>query len=174
MTALRSLLYLAVFISCLGIFLPKFLAIHHFLGTFSGEYQISLTPESLSKGLGESLENTQIRFMNSPVANIKKANLFSIGFFNSLSAREITLEGLPASFMPQRIAHVQASHSIFSPTKIHLEAEGEFGTMSGYLDLVARKMNLVVRPSDAMKNNFGFALRKARKQKNDYIFESKL
>jgi len=65
------------------------------------------------------------------------------------------------------------THSVLDYKSIMIEAQGDFGTLSGSVDIMERKVKLILEPSAKFKNN-NMVKRYFKKTEEGLVYESKL
>ena len=112
--------------------------------------------------LGCKQKRTTVLYGHSPVAAVKSFRLLPW----CIEAQGVRLEGMAANFFPPRIESVH-----FDPIGGRLEAQGDFGQLSGMIDYGKRKISLTLNPSSLMKRSYSQVLRQFKYQNGAYRYE---
>jgi len=76
------------------------------------------------------------------VAHVEKINIFTLLFITNINIKEVTIDASLKAFVPEKIDKMNITHSIFSPMKADILANGSFGDMEGVVDLQERTLRL--------------------------------
>ena len=174
MIVLRMFLYIMVFCISLIYFLPKNELVDFAVKNYIVKYDADVNLNLKNKILSYEASNSNIFYKNAKVLNIKNLKVDPFILYNGINGRNITLEGMAAGFFPKNIKQFSASYSIFDPKKVTFKADGDFGSLTGRLDLATLKVYIEMIPSVLMKKQYSFVLNNMKKTAKNYIYEYKL
>ncbi|GIT98918.1 hypothetical protein [Sulfurovum sp. TSL1] len=107
------------------------------------EQEIELNEEKIEEGLFSlNLHQVTVYFKGIPVATIEEMDLCTLLFYSSLELQGLHVDDSLKRMVPQETQKALLSHSILSPLKVSVDAEGSFGGMTGEIDLNARTVHL--------------------------------
>jgi len=169
----RIFLYIVVFLISLALFLPKGDLLQLAQEQFLKNEGVALEAKIGENLTSTSLEGVKLSYKNGAVANIENGSIFSLLFFSSIGAENITLQGMAAGMLPKNISEVKITHTIFSPMKIRFSSNGEFGSARGVIDLESRVVIGDLYPSEVLQKGHSFVLQGMKKNGDKYTFENK-
>lgn len=163
---LKLLAYFAFFILSLIYFSPKE-SIYYFAEREIEKYKIIISDEIIAdSGFALKLNNASITYDSIQSANVEDINIKIFLLYNSISAKNIKLSNMAASFFPSHIQSVDVAHTILNPFIIELTANGEFGTAKGEMNLLDKTMNIIITPSKIMQTKYNGTLGNLKKNVN--------
>jgi hypothetical protein len=156
-------------------FLPKE-NIYFFMEEGLNEQKVILSSEKIEdKGFYLNIKDIDLSYEMIQSAHIKDSNINFFILYNSIDASDIMISESLSKMMPTNIKNVSMSYTIFNPLKIDIKSSGEFGEVSGYIDLSDKKITLKLLPSKLMKNRYRSALNNFKKNKEgEYIYEQNI
>ena len=102
----------------------------------------------------------------------KKVSLQTYLFYNKMEMQDIVLSDLAKEFLPLHVKQLQISYALYNPLKPVFFANGEFGEVKGFADLLKRKVFVVVYPSQYMKTHYQKSMRYLyHTQKGEFVYE---
>lgn len=124
------------------ILMPK-KAMYYKLEEILAKNDIKLNENKINEGFFSlTLEQVRVYVKGINVANIEEVHLFTLLFYTSLELEMLMMDDSLKAVAPQETKHATATHSIFSPVQVSVEAEGSFGSLSGKVDLNGRTIHL--------------------------------
>ncbi len=164
--------YLSFFMLALMYFTPK-VSIYYFFETQLKPYDIIISSESVQdSGLTLSIEDGVVFVKSIDSAKIKSVDVTILGVYNALSVTEIELSSVAESFVPLKIAQVDAVYSVIDPLNITANAVGEFGEVEAVVNLLERTLHVKLIPSALMKKDYRHTLRNLKKSENgEFVYD---
>ena len=164
--------YLSFFMLALMYFTPK-VSIYYFFETQLKPYDIIISSESVQdSGLTLSIEDGVVFVKSIDSAKIKSVDVTILGVYNALSITEIELSSVVGSFVPLKIAQVDAVYSVIDPLNITANAVGEFGEVEAVVNLLERTLHVKLIPSALMKKDYRHTLRNLKKSENgEFVYD---
>ena len=105
--------------------------------------EIELNEEKMDEGwFSLDLYRVTVYFKGIPVATIEEMELCTLLFYSSLELQGLHMDDSLKRMVPQETQKALLSHTILSPMKVSVEAQGSFGGMTGTIDLHARQVHL--------------------------------
>jgi hypothetical protein len=124
------------------IFMPKE-ELYFTLEKELAKQDIEINEESIEEGVFSlTLIKPVIYAKGIKIATIEKINIFTLIFTSNINIRSLSLDDSLKSFAPQKIDVANISHSLLSPFKVTIEAEGSFGVLKGNANLNERNLHL--------------------------------
>ncbi len=124
------------------VMMPK-QALYYKLEETLAKHELELNEEEIDEGFFSlNLHQVIVYFKGIPVATIEEIGLCTLLFYSSLELQGLLVDDSLKRMVPQETQQALLSHSILSPLKISVDAEGSFGGMSGTIDLHARTVHL--------------------------------
>ena len=103
-------------------------------------------------------------------ATIEGVSLTTLLFYNSLSVTPFSVKEDLAGFIPPKIESLSFTHHIFMPHKITIEASGDFGTATGYVDLLKRQVHIDIAFSSLVSRNYPALLKMVKHNSEGYYY----
>ncbi len=124
------------------VMMPK-QAFYYKLEETLAKYELELNEEQIDEGFFSlNLHQVTVYFKGIPVATIKEIGLCTLLFYSSLELQGLHVDDSLKRMVPQETQQALLAHSILSPLKVSVDAEGSFGGMAGTIDLHARTVHL--------------------------------
>jgi len=76
------------------------------------------------------------------LATIEKVDFFTLLFYSSVTCEDVMLDDSLKAMAPTQITTAKATHAIWAPLKINLNAQGPFGSVEGSMHLNDRSVRL--------------------------------
>ncbi|GHS87029.1 hypothetical protein FACS189487_02380 [Campylobacterota bacterium] len=135
--------------------------------------QVSISGEKASDlGWYFSINGGSIIYDRAKIAENGSASLIATIFFNRVKVESLTLSNNLASVAPKRIDSLEAIHTIFVPHKVFLSGEGEIGEISGTIDLLDRKISLLINAPTQIQQKYGQLFAGLEKTAEGFLYES--
>ncbi len=164
------LLCFLLFLQLLIIFLPKE-QIFNYLQDKTKVYHIILHSQTIKdEGIKIILKNNSLVYDGLKVASSKNISADMFIFYTQINIKNVTLSEIVESVMPSHISQIKISWSPFILNLVKLQANGDMGTISGYVDLFHKKIILILKPSKLMKARYSATLKNMKKTKKGYRY----
>ena len=93
--------------------------------------------------------------------------------YNSLHIENITIGEALRDFIPLNIEFISVSYSVLNPLNVKIEGQGDFGVLSGNVNLLDQKARVNIQASIQMKDSFqktlSFMKRSKKKDKDEKL-----
>ena len=174
MKFLKILFLFCFFVAALIVFLPK-KSLYYFAEEELSKYKTVIANEQIDEGLFSlTLEHADIYVEGIRVAKVMEADLGIYVLHNAVHLKQIRLSGMAKNFLPTRMESLTLSYDLWDPTRIHLNAKGEFGEAKGEILLLSNKIVMTLKPSKTMLTKYKSILRRMKKAKNgEYSYEQR-
>jgi len=131
--------------------------------------EVALNEEEIEEGLfGLSLKNVSVYVKGINVANIEEVNLFTLLFYSCAEVKGLRMDDSLKTMVPQETQKAVLEHSVMAPFSVSVEAAGSFGTMTGEIDLNARKVHLDFNES----KNIAMLKPQLKKGEKGWVYET--
>ncbi len=128
--------------------------------------------EIVENAFSLQLNHMKLLYDSIESADVGSLNVELLLLYNVVSAKDIELSSMAASFVPLRIKSVEVKYSILNPINVIFQAEGEFGEAYGKLNIVDRNVSVVLKPSLLMLNAHKGTMKELHKNKNgEYSYD---
>lgn len=131
-----------LFILLMWLFAPK-QELYYLIEKSLKENDIVISNETIKDtwfGLNISDADIYVKGINIAHAADVQLNLFFL--YNTLTIKSIHMDASLHNLAPKAIDAVKASYSIINPRKVELKGSGSFGTMTGSVFLLEKKIKL--------------------------------
>ncbi len=133
------------------------------------KYELELNEEKIDEGFFSlNLHQVTVYFKGIPVATIEEMDLCTLLFYSSLELKGLHVDDSLKRMVPQETQKALLSHTILSPLKVSVDAQGSFGGMTGTIDLHARKVHLDFNES----KNIEMLKPQLKKAEKGWIYET--
>lgn len=154
------------------LFLPKE-GVYYTLEDEMNRSNININGELYTpKIAGFSVENGAVMVNDVNGGRFQKITLFSLGFYNSLDIENITVDDGFLNILPPSAKTIKLTQHIFRPTQLNIVADGDFGQLKGSVDLMSKKIKLILEPSILLKSRYKHLLVKFHKTEEGLVYES--
>lgn len=168
---LRLLLWSVIFLYLAIALLPKE-ALFYQAERWLEPMQVYINETDVSDRLVNfRLEGATLIYQDVEAATIEEISLTTLLVYNSLSVSPFTIREELASFVPPGIESLSLTHHILMPHRIRIDAAGDFGTATGYVDLLQRRIHIDIAFSSLVNRNYPALLRMVRKNSEGYYYE---
>ena len=121
--------------------------------------------------LNFKLHEATILYQDVEAATIEGISLTTLLFYNRLSLTPFAIKEELAAFVPPKIATLSITQHILMPHKISIEAAGDFGTATGYVDLFERKLHIDIVFSSLVSRDYPALLKMVKHNAEGYYYE---
>jgi hypothetical protein len=133
------------------------------------KHEIILNEEKINEGLFSlNLEQVTVYFKGINVATIEELKLATLLFYSCIELRSLQVDDSLKNMVPQKTQKAVATHSLFSPLAVSVEASGSFGAMEGAVDLSERTLRLDFNES----KNIEMLKPQLRKEEKGWVYET--
>ena len=163
--------YFFFFILALMFFMPK-MNVYYYAEQELKKHQVIVSNEEIAdKGLSLSVKNMDVSFKEIESAKVENFEVELFFLYNSITASNIELASIAASFFPTKVDKIDIKYTVLNPLKIVAEANGEFGEATAELSILDRNISTVMKPSKLMLQKHSKTLSMMKKQANgEYIY----
>ncbi len=162
--------YFLLFLESLIFFIPKD-RLFLYLEDRVKQSFVDISQNSIEdKGFLTLAKDVKVNYDKLDIASLKSLKLYTFLFYNSLRAENIELKDSVSIMMPKRVDFIKVSYLIFNPLYIHIYAKGDFGEADGFIDILHKKLSILVKPSKLF-NSYHQTLSQMKKEKSGYRFE---
>lgn len=111
-------------------------------------YGVVLSGEYVTdNGFSLSLESGLLYYDDLKIATLGEVDIAPLLVYNAVTVAPFTFADEMQAFLPGQVDEIILYHSLIDPVRVHLKAQGEFGTLSGSVNLLHRDVNLSLSPS---------------------------
>jgi len=161
-----SLVFIIVFIFMIAFLLPKKNLVYFIQEQFQTS-QILLSFDTIDEyNFGVEIKNLKLHLDKVLLLNSKNTSITSLIIYNKIALKRIVLSDIAKEFLPQHVEYIIFKSSLLNFLKITFKAKGEFGKMQGFVDIMARKIFIVLTPSVIMKKRYFRTLQYFTQKKN--------
>jgi hypothetical protein len=172
---LSFFLYGLFFLFALALFIPKS-SLYYLAEKSLKEYDITISDERVHESL-LSLEVSDLKLALKGIssADISSVRFVFLGVYNSIELRQLRLSSLVDIYLPPKIQEISIEYSLLTPLSVTIDAQGDFGLLSGELNLMDLRVNARLKPSKLMLHKYRNSLRFFKKsQKGEYNYAKAL
>jgi len=164
--------YALLFIVALMVFVPK-KSLYYLVERELQKEHIVIDNEVLEEKLfGLEIEHGEIYVSGVQVAKIMSTSLKPYLVYNAMELEGVRISGVAKSFLPTRIEHATLSYVVWHPTRMKIVADGEFGHLTGVVELKKRVFLMHLSPTKSFVEKYSSLLRRMKKaKKGEYIYE---
>jgi len=138
----KYLLWLFVLWFAFLFFMPK-PELYYALERELAKQDIKLNESSIEEGvLYLTIRDVKVYVKGIELAKIESIHFFTLLGYSSVELKQVEVDDLLKSKVPKNIEKVFASHNIFSPFSLSLDANGSFGVAKGRLSLVDNNVSV--------------------------------
>lgn len=136
-------------------------------------YGVVLSGEYVSdNGFSLSLENGTLYYDDLKIATLGEVDVTPLLVYNAVTVAPFTFADDMQAFLPGEVEEMKLSYSLVDPVRVHLKAEGEFGSLTGLVNLMHRDGNLTLSPSPELLAKKPLWLKELKKQASGaYTYE---
>jgi len=168
--SVRFFLLGIVFLMIFMFFLPK-ANLFYFVQRELKESNLLIDFDTINEnGYTLSMTNTTVYLKDIDVLKADIASLDTYLFYNTVVLEEVKLSSLAKEFLPLKINEIKVVYTLSNPTKLFFNGDGEIGKVQGNVDLLDKKVFLILFPSSLMKKRYLKTLRYFHKNKNGELY----
>ncbi len=174
MIFIRTIIYSLIFFVTIILLFPKNGLLSYLTANYLKKFDTSIKATLVNDKLSYVASNSKIYYQNKNTVIAKSFKLEPYIFYNKMEATGISLHGIAASVLPKKINKIEIMHSFLDPTNILLLGNGDFGKLTGRIDIFEQKVFINLIPSTIMKKKYSYVLKYLKKNKKNYTYEYKL
>ncbi len=169
-TIMKSFFYAMIFIGFFLLFFPMN-NLYFLLEKKLQSQHIVLDGEQYSQRLyAFNIEKSKLYYNNALYTEIKNIDFKYLVFYNQLDFKNLELKKDFYQLPPMKIDFIKLNYNILSITSIGISAKGEFGILTGSINLFSQEINLFLKPSSWIKNKAGRVLQNMKKKEGIYSY----
>ncbi len=171
MKILKKIGWIFLFLYLLIAFLPKenlfFLAEKKLKS-----YNVVLNDETLKdRAILFQIQDSSVYYDGLHVGNIDSIDMFLGIFYNQISLKNAIFSDKLRQFIPKEISALKIKSTIFFPIRLWVNGDGNFGEVSGFIDLYKKNVRLVLKPQKDFVIKYPAIMKEFKKINNEYIYE---
>lgn len=168
----RFFAYSLFFVLALMYLMPK-ASVYYFFEGHIKPYSIVINNERVKEsGLGLNITDAVIFIKSVDSAQIRSIEVNLFALFNTIDLNNVTLSSIAATVMPLHIQEVHIRHSILNPLEVTVDGEGELGAFRATFYLMDRVLNVNLKPSEKMLQDYKSTLTNLKRSENgEYVYE---
>jgi len=146
-----------VFWFALLVFMPK-QELYFTLEKELAKQDIEINEQNIEEGIFSlNLIKPEIYIKGIKIATVEKINIFTLIFTTNINLKSLILDDSLKSFAPKKADVANISYSLFSPFKVTIEAEGNFGLLEGNANLNEKDLRIdfseTTKELDSIRSN---------------------
>ena len=164
----KSMIVLVVAWITIIVMMPK-LELYYKLEEELLKHEIILNEEEIDEGLFSlKLKQVTVYFKGINVATIEEVKMATLLFYSCLKVQTLKVDDSLKTMVPQNTKEAKATHAVWSPFNLSVEASGTFGAMEGSIDLSERNMRLDFNESKSLQ----MLKPQLRKEEKGWVYET--
>lgn len=172
MKILKKIGWVFLFVYLVIIFLPK-ANLFYFAEKELSKQRIVLNDEKLSDFLGFfKVDGAKVYYDGLHVGDIDDINFIFTIFYNHISLNEANFNDNLRQFIPKEIKNLTVRGTILFPVRLFISGDGDFGEISGHVDLYNKKVKLKLYPQKDFVKRYPAIAQQFKKIKDEYIYET--
>lgn len=169
----KYLMYGVFFMISLMLFFPKE-NLYFFVEKKLLEKKIVISDEQVeSKLFSFIVSNADVYYKGIKFSKVKTVDIDTYLFVNSINIKKIKISDGFKSFVPQNIDNIKLKYSVLNPMIIEIISTGEFGSLSGNINVLDRTIIVYLKASNKMKNKYKNILKQMKPEEGEYTYEYK-
>lgn len=164
------LLCLLLFLQLFIVFLPKGQVFNYLKDKIKVYHIVFHSQLEKDEGIKLILKNNLFIYDGLKVASIENISVDTFMFYTQINIKNAMLSEVSESIMPNHISQIKIYWSPFILNHVKLQANGDMGAVSGYVDLFHKKIILILKPSKLMKTRYMATLKEMKKTKKGYRY----
>jgi hypothetical protein len=168
--------FLAILVSfylALVLLMPKVHLYYALKNLLKPEHVVLVQEDVKDRWFDLKITGLRIYYDGIESAEAEEAHIVPWLFFNRLSITDLRAGKDLKKMFDFKADTVTLTHSVIDPMHVKLKADGNFGRISGSIDLKAGQVKLLCEPTDSFKRSDAFR-ELFRKREEGYVYESKL
>jgi len=163
------ILFIVAALIGLALFMPR-LTLYYYLENQLANKGIVIYDEKATNSLSNlKISNAKVSFQGADIAEINNIKIMPFIVYNRVDAKNIELAGVAKQFADIEIDELKAIHSILKPYIVKINAKGNFGLASGYVNIKQRVIHIDITQADDISKIKKFL----KKSEKGWYYESK-
>lgn len=172
MKILKKFLWVLVFVYLVIAFLPK-ANIFYLAEDGLKKYNIAFNDEKIGDYLVFfRVFDAKMYYEGLHVGDVKSISIFPTIIYNQIGVKEANFSNSLKQFVPKEVKSLTLINTIFYPIKIWIRGDGDFGKISGSLNLYTKKLRLELKPTNSFLTNYKSLAKQFKKDKDIYVYET--
>ena len=164
----KSIIVLVITWAAVIILMPK-QELYYMLEKELSKHEIILNEQELDEGMFSlRLKQVTVYFKGINVAMIEEMKLTTLLFYSCVKVESLQVDDSLKTMVPQNTKEARVKHSVLSPLKLFVEANGSFGAMEGSIDLSERNIRLDFNESKHLE----MLKPQLRKEEKGWVYET--
>jgi hypothetical protein len=153
------------------IFLPK-ISLYNLVEKELQKKQVIISDEKIvEKFFSLDILDSKVFFEGINIAKIDKLKLESLFLYTKIEFSNIVLIDSFTQFAPSPIENLIIKHTILNPNNILINANGNFGELSGTMNILNKELKIELNASNLMKSSYSKLLKFFKFENGRYIYE---
>lgn len=154
------------------VFVPK-KELYYYGERLGKDYKVFISNEELTDfGLGFSLNNGTIFYDGIEGGEVESFSTIFTLFYNNISLSNVVISEDLKDFVPGDVKEISITYGLWMPHLVDISGEGDFGVLEGSVNLIERKISILLKPSTITVKKFKPQLRRfLKKNKEGYVYE---
>ncbi len=171
MKFLKKLAWVFLFFYLIVIFLPK-ANLFYLAEEFLAKQKVSISKEKTRDILGFfSILDAKVYYDGLHLADVESANVFAGLLYNQVSLNDARFNKGFKQFVPRELESLKLTFTPFFPVRVFVSGYGDFGDISGFIDLFKSKLYLELEPKKGFVRRYPDLAHQFKKSKGGYIYE---
>jgi|GEM_PF-1288561 len=133
------------------------------------KHEVILNEEEIDEGLFSlKLKQVTVYFKGINVATIEEMKIATLLFYSCMKVKSLQIDDSLKNMVPQHTQEAKATHAVWDPLEVSVEASGSFGAMAGSLDLAERNVRLDFNESKHLE----MLKPQLRKEEKGWVYEA--
>ena len=164
----KALLFMVLVWLGIVLFMPKE-SLYFTLEKVLAKEGIEINESRIDEGLFTlTLEHPVLYMHGIPVATIERIRFFTLLFYTAVEADGISVDSSLKNYFPEKVDTLDATHLLLYPLSVSISGKGDFGTVSGKIDLATHKVHIDVPEPQKL----GTLKRQLKKNKEGWYYET--
>jgi len=143
----KFLILLLVLWFAILFFMPKQL-LYYKLEEVLLQNDIKINEEKIEEGLFSlTLYNSKVYVKGIQLATVEKIDFFTLLFYTKVDVNQLLLDESLKNMAPTEIYQIEATHAIWNPVYVSLDALGIFGKSNGQVSLLNKHLRMDLEDS---------------------------
>lgn len=167
----KFLIYIFTFFLFFMIFLPK-ISLYNLVEKELQKKQVIISDEKIVENFFSlDILDSKVFFEGINIAKIDKLKLESLFLYTKIEFSNIVLIDSFTQFAPSPIENLIIKHTILNPNNILVNAKGNFGELSGTMNILNKELKIELNASNLMKSSYSKLLKFFKLENGRYIYE---
>lgn len=117
------------------------------------------------------IQDASLLLDSMPIGTIEHITIAPVLFYNRVSMSALNFNKEFASLFPKGIESLSFTYTLFSPLKIIIEGNADFGPLHGAIDLEKKQVEITIEASQKMRD-YPLLLAKLHKSEKGLVYET--